>query len=389
MIMNQLKQTLNAIVGQLQSSLQNKPFSGKSCAEICDTIQKAAKSLGYAFSCMDSKLYCYHGKMWVEIPKSYLTQFLIYSNCSILNDGIAGKERKRIEDLVRQFPYSMMGLFPTQAPDKINFNNGTLDLTKMQLVPHQWTDYFRYALPFDYDPTAQCPKFKSYLDRVMPDPSGQLVLAEFLGWIFASSLKLEKVLFLYGKGCNGKSVFLDIAHALIGSGNVSHESISDLCYGEHSANHRSNIIGKLLNTCSDVSPEAFQGDVFKRMASGEPISAKVLYEDVITTTDYPKMIFCMNELPKTNDRSNGYYRRFLIAPFNVEIPKKQIDPKLASTIIAHELPGIMNWVLEGRSRLVQQNGFSPCALFDKALEDYKNKDTKSKKSLIIWPNFNK
>lgn len=43
------------------------------------------------------------------------------------------------------------------------------------------------------------------------------------------------------------------------------------------------------------------------------------------------MIFCLNELPKTNNRSNGYFRRFLIAPFKVQIPKSRIDPKLANT----------------------------------------------------------
>ncbi len=51
---------------------------------------------------------------------------------------------------------------------------------------------------------------------------------EYIGWIF-TPLKLEKVLFLYGSGKNGKSVFVDIVEALLGKENISHESLSDMC----------------------------------------------------------------------------------------------------------------------------------------------------------------
>ena len=124
--------------------------------------------------------------------------------------------------------------------------------------------------------------FRRYLDEVMPEKKAQDVLAEYIGWLFIPELKLEKVLFLYGSGCNGKSVFVEIIEALVGKGNVSHESLSDLC-GEYGANSRANLSGKLLNTCSDVAPNAFAGDLFKRLASREPISMKTLYKDVITT----------------------------------------------------------------------------------------------------------
>lgn len=162
----------------------------------------------------------------------------------------------------------------------------------------------------------------------------------------------------------------------MGKENISHESLSDLC-GEYGSNSRSNLAGKILNTCSDVAPNAFAGDLFKRIASGEPISAKILYKDVTTLTDYAKMIFCLNELPKTNDTSNGFYRRFLIAPFNVQIPKNKINPNLAKDIISHELPGIMNWVLEGRERLRMNGKFTDSPVMNKILEEYRQRVVKN------------
>lgn len=153
--------------------------------------------------------------------------------------------------------------------------------------------------------------------------------------------------------------------------------------GESSGNSRANLMGKLLNTCSDVAPNAFSGDIFKRIASGEPISSKTLYKDVVTITDYGRMIFCLNELPRTNDRSDGYFRKFLIVPFKVQIPKSRIDPWLAQKIVSKELPGIMNWVLDGMRRLTKQQGFTKSELCRKELEKYKAGKAKNKISLIL------
>lgn len=296
---------------------------------------------------------------------------------------VDASQREVVEGLFKQFPYTVMGLAVEQDKEKINFLNGTLNLKTGRLEQHLYSDYFRYVLPYPYKPSATCQMFMKYLDRVLPDKDAQKVLAEYIGWIF-TPLKLEKCLFLYGSGKNGKSVFVDIVEALLGKENISHESLSDMC-GENGDRSRANLSGKLLNTCSDVAPNAFSGDIFKRIASGEPISTRQLYKDVATLTDYAKMLFCLNELPKTNDKSNGYFRRFLIVPFKVQIPKSEVDPKLAEQIVSTELPGIMNWVLEGRERLITQSGFTESSLCQKQLEEYRYGSGVRKKIRLILP----
>lgn len=124
-----------------------------------------------------------------------------------------------------------------------------------------------------------------YLNEVLPDKNTQMLLTEYICWLFLPGLKQEKVLFLYDSGKNGKSVFMDIVEALLGKENVSHESMSDMC-GENGDRSRANLSGKLLNTCSDVAPNAFSEDIFKRIASGEPISMRQLYKEIETLTDY-------------------------------------------------------------------------------------------------------
>ena len=102
-------------------------------------------------------------------------------------------------------------------------------------------------------------------------------------------------------------------------------------------------------------------------------------------TDYARMMFCLNELPRTRDNSNGFFRRFLIAPFNVRIPKSRIDPDLARKITSAELPGIMNWVLQGWARLAKNRRFTDSPMMDKALYDYRTRNSKARSKLLLPP----
>lgn len=376
------------LINQIQEDKNTYDDKFKDYYKACHEINSVSRDSGFPFVSMDGKIYLYTGTHLEEVDDNELMMFLKFSYQKLSGDSVYCGKKELINGLTAQFPYTVMGLNVKQAEDKINFCNGTLDLKTGKLCKHNWADYFRYVLPYNYDKNAGCPVFMKYLNEVMPEMKAQDVLSEYVGWLFMPGLKLEKVLFLYGSGCNGKSVFVEIVEALLGKENISHESLSDLC-GEYGANSRSNLAGKILNTCSDVAPNAFAGDLFKRIASGEPISAKILYKDVTTLTDYAKMMFCLNELPKTNDTSNGFYRRFLIAPFNVQIPKNKINPNLAKDIISHELPGIMNWVLEGRKRLIKNGAFTDSPVMSKALEEYKLMGSKKKKRFsFLLPPFN-
>lgn len=242
--------------------------SKENYSKACHEIQDKAIGAGHPFFIFDDWcIYCYTGKYWERISDIDLKAFLKNAYSKICGNVVQASQREVVEGLFKQFPYTVLISGTTQAKDKVNFLNCTLDLNTGNPMSHSYYDYFRYVLPYDYDPNACCPMFMKYLDEVLPEKDAQNVLAEYIGWIFLPDLKLEKVLFLYGAGCNGKSVFVDIIEALLGRDNVSHESLSDMC-GESGDRSRANLAGKLLNTCSDVSPNAFSGDIFKRIASG-------------------------------------------------------------------------------------------------------------------------
>lgn len=106
-----------------------------------------------------------------------------------------------------------------------NLANGTFVVTagSQYLKGFDRKDFLTYQLPFELDETKEAPLFSQYLDKVLPDKNLQMILAEFIGYVFVrhNTLKLEKSLILYGSGANGKSVFFDIITALLGPNNCT------------------------------------------------------------------------------------------------------------------------------------------------------------------------
>ena len=241
----------------------------------------------------------------------------------------------------------------------INLQNGTFEVTINggRMKDFDQADFLTYQLPFSYDPDAQAEIFNSFLMKVLPDEEKQKLLAEYLAYLFIkhAALKLEKTLLLFGNGANGKSVFFDIVNALLGPKNVTNFGLHQLT--TESGYHRAMIANKLVNYSSEISNK-LEADMFKKLSSGEPVEARSPYGKPYTITQYAKLIFNCNELPKDVENTRAFFRRFLIIHFDVTIPEEEQDKELAKKIIKNELSGVFNWVLQGLERLLTNKSFT-------------------------------
>lgn len=317
-------------------------------------------------------IYLYNGCYWNEIDKECFQTFLGNVALKMGVEKFKGKIHTFKDDLFKQFLSDAYLPTPKSKTNSILINllNGTFEITPTNrgLRGFESKDFITHQLPFEFDPEATAPLFQKYLDEVLPDPNKQKVLAEYCGYIFIkpSVLKLEKALLLFGTGANGKSVFFEILNALLGSENISNYSLEKLTNEDK---FRIKIHHKLVNYGSEISGK-LEADIFKQMASGEPIEARSLYKDPIMITDYAKLIFNCNELPKDVEHTNAYFRRFLIIGFDITIPESQQDKQLPQKIIKNELSGVFNWILKGLDRVMEQKNFSKCEAIDNARSDY-------------------
>ncbi len=319
----------------------------------------------------DQHMLVYTGSHWEVVEAQQWKDFV--SRCA---------ERCGIPESQRMKPSFMRQLYESVSfnfaeyrrriiPDGevwLNMQNGKLVLSSdgsVTLHEHDKDDLFTYTLPYSYDAQAECPQWHRFINRVLPEPESQDVLAEFIGYTLMPRHLFEKMLWLYGEGQNGKSVTLEIIEALLGHFNVSYLSLSDLTNDEVK---RAGIEGKMLNI-SHESGKDVNPNVLKQLVSGERVIIKYLYRDPYETRDYGKFIAAFNELPRA-EITFGFFRRLIILGYSVTIPEEEKDEHLSDKL-KQELPGILNWVLKALPRLMKQRAFTDSENCRNALEQYR------------------
>ncbi|MDR0618812.1 MAG: DUF5906 domain-containing protein [Bacteroidales bacterium] len=342
---------------------------------IVNEILKAARVNNWNLCRQGGYCYIYNGTFWEKLNDDDLKHFL--SDCAVGMgiESTTATEVNFVDTLYKQFAFSAHLQPPEFSRNEvlINLQNGTFEINtqRQELRGFNPADFLTHQLPFLYDPKAQAPIFTQYLNRVLPDETAQAVLAEYIGYLFirhGSGLKLEKCLILYGKGANGKSVFYEVLTALLGKESTCSYTLSELT--DTSGYYRAEISNKLVNYASEISRQ-MNSDMFKKLASGEPFTARSPYEKPFEVYNYAKMIFNANELPKDTEQTNAFFRRFLIIPFDVTIPENEQDKELHRKIISTELAGVFNWVLAGLKRLLVNKKFTECKASADCLEQYR------------------
>lgn len=350
---------------------QSKLTRDDYCIVTSEEILKITRANGWGLCQNQGFIYGFNGCYWSLIEEGDLKTFLSKAAEKL---GVTWRKARsaNFEDyLFKQF------LKTARLPSRerkeeilIPLLNGTFEIKNGQrrLKPFDMDDFITYQLPFEYDPDAKAPLFEKFLNEVLPDASRQMVLAEFLGYVFTVGLKLEKTLMPYGSGANGKSVFFEIVNALLGPENVSTFSITSLT--DKSGYYRAMLANKLLNYASEINGD-LEASIFKQIVSGEPVEARLPHGKPMIIRDYAKIMFNTNVLPHNIEHTDAFFRRFLIVPFDVTIKPENQDPELAKKIIANELPGVFNWVLAGLDRILTNRRFSDCDAVIKQVEEFR------------------
>lgn len=236
----------------------------------------------------------------------------------------------------------------------INFENGLLDIESYHLHPHTPEYLSTSQIPVMYNHEATCPRWLQFIQEVTcDDPEQAKLLQEVAGYALTTDTNFAKAFIFFGMGANGKSMFTRMLGKIVGRDSVSTLNLSTITrqFG------LTGLIGKKVNFIDEISGNYFESNVIKGLISGERISAEVKYRpEPLEFTPTVKLIFSINELPKINDTTPGLYRRFTIIPFDRSFeakPDLQLEEKLTN-----ELPGILNWAIEGLKMLRADGRFN-------------------------------
>lgn len=253
----------------------------------------------------------------------------------------------------------------------LNVQNGTINLATGELRPHDRADLITYVLPVPYDPAATCPTWQGFLARIAPGLGDYLARA--VGYTLSGTAAEECLFFLYGRGANGKTTFIETIAALMGD--LGHKARAAALM-EMKPNHDRipNEIAALAGKRFVVASELAEGGRFseglvKDLTGRDAIRARFLYEEEFTFRPSFALWLYGNHKPVIVGTDDGIWRRVHLIPFTVQIPPAERDQALPAKLRA-ELPGILAWAMRGW-RDYQANGLGAPETVTAATADYR------------------
>lgn len=244
----------------------------------------------------------------------------------------------------------------------VALDNGLLDISTRKLRPLSARYFNEISVPFNYDPAADTPRrWMQFLDEVWPDDLGARdLLQEWFGYVISGRTDMHKIIGLFGPPRSGKGTAARILTELVGKENVAGPTIASLG-GEYGL---SPLVGKTLA----IVPDARMGSKGDNPAGVERLlsisgedrqTVNRKYRRQWTGTLSARVMVLSNLVPRFADASGAIVSRFLMLPFEVQFLGRE-ETDLTERLI-RELPGILNWSLDGLDRLRHTGKFSTSA----------------------------
>lgn len=299
----------------------------------------------------------------------------------IYKDGVYSDKQEDIEEaMIRHIPalkrmqrQETIAYLQLKAKHK-NFastkyvvvKNGVFNLETWQLEDFTPEIITRNKIPVAYIPGAYYEVTDKTFNKIaVNDKKIRAILEEILGYILFRRNEFAATFILTGDGSNGKSSYLKIIRRLIGSDNASSLDLNELDQRFKTAE----LFGKLANIGDDIGKGYIkESSIFKKLSTGETLNVERKGKDPFDFTNYAKLIFSANEMPRINDFSDGLGRRLQIVPFKAKFTPNDddYDPFITDKLLSDEsMQYVLNLALKSLKRLLVEKKFTK----SKAVED--------------------
>lgn len=248
------------------------------------------------------------------------------------------------------------------ATDRIAVRNGILDWTTRTLEDHTPRLFNLDSRPFDYQPDAPHVVWDQFLaDLFGPtwrrrDQESLDLLQEWFGYVVSPCMDQHKALLMIGPKRAGKGTIMRAVEQLVGGENTMGAQLRH--FGQRFT--LSGMVGKSLVTMGDV----------RSSARGEQEATEVLlgiigeddqmvdrkHREPIKVRFSCRIMAASNSIPHFVDPSGVVVSRWAVLRLTESFFGK--EDKTLGDRIAREMPGILNWALDGLDRLTRNGRFT-------------------------------
>jgi P4 family phage/plasmid primase-like protien len=273
-------------------------------------------------------------------------------------------------------------------------NKLVLDLATTEARAATYADKVNTQLGAAYDPEAKCPKWEDFLLKAMEGDADKVRYLQVLtGYCLAPTMQHQEFYFLYGVPQSGKSTFLNTLAALFGQYGTE-VSTDALVLTEKGAT--SNETDKTLAAMKGkrfvlAGKEMEDGHrlnsaLMKSLSGDANITGRAMYTGFETFPNLARIFLFGNFMPSANFSDEALKRRLRVIKFNRACPVAERDDCLSQYLKETELPGILNWAIEGYRIWVASGkdlrGLTPAAVIADS-ESYFDELNTAKKFLAL------
>ena len=250
-----------------------------------------------------------------------------------------------------------------QDPYILNTDNCVIDLKDFQAYDHDSDRLISKSVGYAYDEDAICPIFIKFLNEIFAGNEEIIAyLQRLIGYCLTGSMREKSFYIFWGPiGDNGKSVLTAVIRMLLGE-YAATASINTFLYSrnEHSArDDLAALRGARVITMSEPEETArFAIGLIKNWTGRNPVTCRHLYGSLFTYIPTGKLLVETNLKPRIYERTEAAWDRVHLVPFEVTIPKEKQNKDLEQDL-AEELPGILNWALDGLREYYRLDGLHP------------------------------
>ena len=296
-----------------------------------DGVNKKARALtkslemDLALNPRNRELYNYDGIGWQMVEKYEFLDKVV----AFFEEQDFGYSARSIEGIIDTIKIQVpkMGV---QTQELIAFNNGTLNRTTLEFLPHYRKNWLTSYIPHDYLNSAQnTPHFDKWLDFVSggKESKKNAILAAL--YVILTNRNDWQLFFeVTGDGGSGKSVFANIATLLAGEQNTESGRLVDL----DEPRGRESFVGKTLLICPEQSRYGGDGGGLKSITGGDPVNIDPKHRSKFKAVIPAVVLIVNNEATRFTERSGGIERRRVIFHFDKVVPENERDPNFMDKI---------------------------------------------------------
>jgi len=253
--------------------------------------------------------------MWDKTEKKYNmideTDVLCGIDNAIIVDGIyKSKVKNEIMECIR-----MTGRkrdVKETCLEWIQFKDAVVDIRSNELFEPTHSHFFASPIPHNHGEDCETPT----IDKLFTDWVGEeqkQILYEICAYCLYDHYPIHRIFTFIGTGRNGKGQFMTLLKRLIGEENALSTDLDRIA---NSRFETANFYKKKVAFIGETNFNTLnRTNTLKMLSGGDVVPGEYKGKGIFHFVNTAKIIIATNALPETTDKTEGFYRRWMIIDF--------------------------------------------------------------------------